>query len=118
MRNQQFDKQEERVASMAAAGLSRRNAIKLLVEIMVGASAEVALGARRCGHREVRLRSTMARRVVWGELCDDDPACLDDECCISTTALDFGWFRTHLVGEILPKWLLAVTPQRLVLAPF
>ena len=120
MRNQQFDKQEERVASMAAAGLSRRNALKLLVQGTVGGVlAEVALGGAPVRAQETFLPSlNNGTQSSLGELCEDDPACLDDECCISTTVLDLGWFRTHLVGEILPKWLLAVTPQGLFLPHF
>ena len=35
-----------------------------------------------------------------------------------STKLDLGWFKTHLLDEILPKWLASITDQGLFLSHF
>src|SRR5215210_4965535 len=37
---------------------------------------------------------------------------------LQATKVDLGWFKTHLLDEILPKWLLSVTDQGLFLSHF
>ena len=116
MSHRQFDNQ---LGSMAPpmAGLSRRKALKLLVRGAVGSLlAQAALEAAPVRGQDVYLPSLLNSTAP--PLVGEDDLCIDDADCLSITALDFGWFRTHLLDEILPKWLLAVTNQGLFLPHF
>jgi cellobiose epimerase len=117
MSHQQFDNPASHVIRALAAGLSRRKALKLLTGGAVGGLlAEVAQEAIPVNAQGTYLPSlsnaTEPLQVGNDDFCDDNPDCL------SVAALDFGWFRTHLLDEILPKWLLSVTDQGLFLPHF
>jgi cellobiose epimerase len=117
MSQRQFDNQLDSMAQPLVAGLSRRKALKLLVRGAVGGLlAEVALETAPVHAQATYLPSLLNSTVP--PLVDEDDLCSDNPDCLSMTALDFGWFRTHLLDEILPKWLLSVTDQGLFLPHF
>src|SRR5688500_6166191 len=123
MNYQQPDHKLNGMAQTLTAGLSRRKALKLLVQGAVGGLlAKVAVGSAPVQAQNLYLpsllNSTASPRDGEDDFCLDDPECLGEYCCLSATAIDFGWFRNHLLDEILPKWLHSVTDQGLFLPHF
>jgi mannose/cellobiose epimerase-like protein (N-acyl-D-glucosamine 2-epimerase family) len=118
---QHFNHKLDDAAKALAAGLSRRNVLRLLAGGTVGGLlAEITEGSTPVQAQTTYLPSMHNGNtsVPSGELCSTDPECADEECCVDSAVVDFGWFRTHLLNEILPHWLAAVTSQGLFLPHF
>lgn len=111
-----------RLVGNLAMGLSRRNALKVLIRGAAGGLlAELALDSAPVhaqGPYLPLLLNSLASPTGDVELCRDAPDCLEEDCCVTDAAIDFGWFRTHLLDEILPKWQLSITEQGLFLPHF
>lgn len=103
--------------------ISRRKALRLMLHGTVGGllAQSVHTPAQAQTEQTVylpTLPSASATSPEEAPLCIDEPDCEGEDCCIYTAAVDWGWFRTHLQDEILPKWLAAVTDQGLFLPHF
>jgi mannobiose 2-epimerase len=109
-------------ARTLAGALSRRQVLKLLAGGAVGGLAagvaQEVLPAQAQSIYLPLLPNQADPPAGDDALCDGDPLCEGEDCCVSTTAVDFGWFRMHLLNDILPKWLRSVTDQGLFLPHF
>jgi mannose/cellobiose epimerase-like protein (N-acyl-D-glucosamine 2-epimerase family) len=112
-----FDNQLDGMAGSLAegsAGFSRRKALKLLAGGAAGGLlAEVVQG-------EAHAQSIYLPNLSNGteSAPEEETPCSNDQECVVASAIDFSWFKSHLVNSILPKWLTAVTPQGLFLPHF
>jgi mannose/cellobiose epimerase-like protein (N-acyl-D-glucosamine 2-epimerase family) len=98
-----------------AGSFSRRKALQLLASGAVGGLlAEVTQGIAPVQAQSIYLPSLNNAAVP--PVAGDDELC--DPECSSAAVLDLSWFRRHLLNEILPKWLKAVTSQGLFLPHF
>jgi mannobiose 2-epimerase len=125
MEQEQAMKKMDPIMRALAGGLSRRKAIKLLLQGAIGGllvegsqSPLPALAQEEPAQQTYLPSLSNTNSAPLGDLCSDDAECSDEECCEATVAVDFNWFRSHLRQEILPKWAQAVTDEGLFLPHF
>lgn len=114
----QPDHHTARFRAYLTSGISRRKALRLLLHGSVGGVlAQVVQQAAPTQAQEIYLPALPNSTPPVAPIDPTDP-CGEDDDCSEIAAVDWAWFRTHLLSDIWPHWLDAVTPQGLFLPDF